>query len=174
MLGLLSILLLIAATGFFVASEFALVSVRKTRIEQLASQGNSPATQVKHAIENLQTYIAVTQVGITMATLGLGAFGEPVLAAYIVPPLEWLLPRQFVEAFVSIHGIGITIAFLIVTVLEIVLGEIVPKIIARQRAEAAVLFAIRPLNFFLFIFRPLVWFINTLGNAVLRLIGLRP
>ena len=174
MLGLISILLLVFATGFFVASEFALVSVRKTRIEQLVSHGNSTAVQVKRAIDNLQTYIAVTQVGITMATLGLGALGEPVLANYFVPPLEAILPQKFVESFVSIHGIAIAISFLLVTVLEIILGEIVPKIYARQRAESYVLFAIRPLNFFLFIFRPLVWFINTLGNAVLRLIGLRP
>src|SRR5436190_11968042 len=133
MLGLISILLLVFATGFFVASEFALVSVRKTRIEQLVSHGNSTAVQVKRAIDNLQTYIAVTQVGITMATLGLGALGEPVLANYFVPPLEAILPQKSVESFVSIHGIAIAISFLLVTVLEIILGEIVPKIYARQR-----------------------------------------
>src|SRR5947209_3790792 len=155
--GLAAILVLIAATGFFVASEFAIVSVRKTRIEQLVTEGNSTAAQVKRAIENLQTYIAVTQVGITMATLGLGALSEPVLVPLIVPPLEFILPRAFVEAFVSIHGVAVDITFLIVTVLEIILGEIVPKIIARQRAEATVLFVVRPLNFFLFIFKPLVW-----------------
>src|SRR5437867_11707592 len=105
--GLAAILVLVAATGFFVASEFALVSVRKTKIEQLISEGNGTAAQVKRAIENLPNYIAATQVGITMATLGLGALGEPVLAQVLVPPLELVLPRDFVEAFVSIHGIAI-------------------------------------------------------------------
>src|SRR5262245_8721452 len=109
MLGLISILLLIVATGFFVASEFALVSVRKTRIEQLVSHGNSTAAQVKRAIDNLQTYIAVTQVGITMATLGLGALSEPVLVTYMEPFLNAILPQRFVESFISIHGIAITI-----------------------------------------------------------------
>src|SRR5215212_6926771 len=166
--GLIAILVLVAATGFFVASEFAIVSVRKTRIEQLITEGNARASLVKRAIDNLQTYIAVTQVGITMATLALGALGDPVLAELLTPPLELILPRDFVEAFVSIHGIAITISFLLVTVLEIILGEFVPKIIARQRSEATALFAIRPLNLFLFIFRPLVWLINALGNVVLR------
>jgi putative hemolysin len=170
--GLAAILVLVAATGFFVASEFAIVSVRKTRIEQLIAEGNTRAYLVKRAIDNLQTYIAATQVGITMATLGLGALGEPVLASLIAPPLELVLPTAFVEAFISVHGIAIAVSFLVVTVLEIILGEFVPKIIARQRAEATVLFVIRPLNFFLFIFRPLVWLINLLGNAVLRLIGM--
>lgn len=174
MLGILSILLLVAATGFFVAAEFALVSVRKTRIEQLVAQGHSGAARIKRATEDLQTYLAVAQVGITMTTLGLGAVSEPVLADLIVPPLEFILPRDFVEAFVSIHGIAIAMAFIIITILEIILGETVPKIYAIQRAEAILFFVIRPLNFFLFIFKPLVWVINTLGNAVLRLIGLRP
>ncbi|MFL5733298.1 MAG: hemolysin family protein [Chloroflexia bacterium] len=172
--GLAAILVLVAATGFFVASEFALVSVRKTRIEQLITEGNSNAAQVKRAIDKLPIYIAATQAGITMATLGLGALGEPVLAQIFVPPLEAVLPEEFVKTFVSAHGIAIAISFLIVTVLEIILGEFVPKIIARQRSESTALFIIRPLNFFLFIFRPLVWIINTLGNAMLRLLGMTP
>src|SRR5438046_674226 len=135
LVGLATILLLVAATGFFVASEFALVSVRKTRIEQLVGQGQMAASQVKYAIEHLQTYIAATQVGITMASLGLGALGEPVLAEVLDPLLEEILPRAFVEQFVRLHGLAVAIAFVIVTILEIVLGEIVPKIIARQRSD---------------------------------------
>src|SRR5437899_1622691 len=110
LVGIVLILVLVITTGFFVASEFALASVRKTRIEQLISEGNTVAPQVKYAIDHLQTYIAATQVGITMATLGLGALGEPVLAQVFVPPLELVLPRDFVEAFISIHGIAIAIA----------------------------------------------------------------
>ncbi len=172
--GIALILLLVATTGYFVASEFALVSVRKTRIEQLIGEGQATASQVKYAIEHLQVYIAATQVGITMASLGLGALGEPVLADVFDPLLEAILPRQWVEQFVKLHGIAVVIAFIIVTVLEIVLGEIVPKMIARQRSDKTALFIIRPLNFFVMIFKPLIWVINTLGNGVLRLIGLGP
>ena len=172
--GIAVILLLVLATGFFVASEFALVSESKTRIEQLVSEGSPGAGQVKYAIEHLPVYIAATQVGITMASLGLGALGEPVLAGLFDPLLEAVLPRQFVEQFISLHGIGIIFAFIIVTILEIILGELVPKMIARQRSDGTALMIIRPLNFAVFIFRPLIWLITRLGDAVLRLIGLGP
>ena len=170
--GLISILLLVLATGFFVASEFALVSVRKTRIEQIISEGNPQARQVKYAIEHLQIYLAVTQVGVTLASLGLGYIGEPVLSQIFVPLIDDVLPRQVAEAFISAHGIAFIISFLIVTIVEIILGELVPKMIARQRAEQTALTLIRPLNFFAFIFKPLVWLINLLGDLVLRLIRL--
>lgn len=172
LLGLASILFLIAATGFFVAGEFALVNVRKTRVEQLISEGSSVARGVKYGIEHLEQYIAATQIGITLATVGLGALGEPVLAQLFLPFLEEVLPP--VEAFVSAHGVAIALSFLIVTVLEIILGEIVPKIIARQRSEATALLLIRPLNFFVLIFRPLIWLVSLLSNAVVRLLGLPP
>src|SRR5947209_6401708 len=98
--GIAAILLLILATGFFVASEFALVSVRATRIKQLVSESRPGAAQVKYAIEHLSVYIAATQVGITMASLGLGALGEPVLAEIFDPFLTAILPREFVERFI--------------------------------------------------------------------------
>lgn len=171
--GLLSILLLVLVTAFFVAAEFALVSVRKTRIEQLVSEGNALAKDVKRALNRLNIYLAAAQVGITMATLGLGALGEPVLTEEILAPaLEAILPHDFVEQFVSIHGIAFVLALLLVTIVELILGETVPKIMAIQRAEATSLVIIRPLNFMMFFFRPLVWLINSLSNAVLRLLGL--
>jgi putative hemolysin len=172
LIGLASILLLVFATGFFVASEFSIVSVRKTRIEQLISEGRTAAKDVKYAIEHLQQYIAAIQIGVTMASLGVGALGEPVLAGLFVPPLEQVLPEG--EALVSAHAIAIAISFLIVNILEIVLGEIVPKVIARQRPEMTVLLTIRPINFFAFIFRPLVWLVTMLSNLVLRILGLPP
>src|SRR6476659_9432323 len=101
-LGVAAILFLVLVTGFFVASEFALVSVRKTRIEQLRSEGHRRAGLVKYAIDHLQDYIAATQVGITMASLGLGALGEPVLAEIFRPALEAILPHDIVERFISI------------------------------------------------------------------------
>lgn len=167
------IVALIAITGFFVAGEFALVSVRKTRIEQLANEGKASAIQVKKALENLQEYIAGTQVGITLASLALGAFGEGALAPFITPVLEAILPHEFARLFTDLHGITTIIALLIVTIPEIILGEQVPKIIALQRADKAAMFIIRPLVFCIFLLRPLIWLISVLQNAVLRLIGLK-
>lgn len=172
LIGILSILFLVFATGFFVASEYSIISVRKTRIDQLISEGRSVALRVKNAIEHLDRYIAAVQIGITLATLGLGALGEPVLADIFRPGLEAIMPSF--EAFVSAHSVAIAISFLIVTLLEIVLGEIVPKIWARERAETASLLLIRPLDFFVFIFRPIIWLVNLLSNLVLRLLGLQP
>src|SRR5690242_1483603 len=135
LVGLITILVLVLATGFFVASEFALVSVRKTRIEQLISEGNGPARLVKAAMDNIQVYIAATQVGITLASLGLGYIGEPVLSEILVPLLDAILPHQLVNTFMNAHGIAFVVSFLIVTILEIILGELVPKMIARQRPD---------------------------------------
>ncbi len=167
--GLGLILLLIFAASFFVASEYSIVSVRKTRIEQLISEGSSVAQSVKHAIEHLDRYIAAVQIGITLVTLALGAVGEPVLSDIFITPLG--LAISPITAFVSAASVSYSLSFLTVTVLEIVLGEIVPKIIARQRAEATVMLLIRPLNFFVFIFGPLIWLVSLLSNAVLRLVG---
>jgi CBS domain containing-hemolysin-like protein len=172
LLGLASIFLLILAAAFFVASEYALVSVRKTRIEQLVSEGNNSAVRVKFALEHLDRYIASVQIGVTIATLGLGALGEPVLATFLEPYLAAIMSP--IAIFVTAAGVSTIIAFMIVTVLEIVLGEIVPKIIARQRAERISLMFIRPLDLFTFIVGPLVWVVNSLSNVVLRLLGVRP
>jgi CBS domain containing-hemolysin-like protein len=174
LLGLGLVLLLVVITAFFVAVEFALVSVRHTRIEQLASEGRAGAVQVKKAVDNLQTYLAAAQIGITMASLGLGALGEPVVAEILRPLLEAILPHGFIEQFISIHGIAFVLALLLVTIVELILGETVPKIAAIQKAEGTALAVIRPMSFFLFIFKPLIWVINTLSNMVLRLLGLNP
>src|SRR5437588_299342 len=172
LLGLASILLLVLAAGFFVASEYALVSVRKTRIQQLVSEGNSTAARVKFALEHLDRYIAAVQIGITIATLGMGALGEPVLADLLQPYLGAIVAP--IAMYITAATVATIIAFLIVTVLEIVLGEIVPKITARSRAERVSLLLIRPLDFFVFIFGPLVWVVNSLSNIVLRVIGVHP
>lgn len=171
MFGIAAIIILVLATGFFVAAEFSIVSVRKTRIEQLISEGNSAAGIVKYAIEHLERYLAAIQIGVTMASLGLGALGEPVLGELLREPLESVLPKE--EAFITAHGVAIALSFLIVTLLEIVFGEIVPKIIARQRSDSTALALIRPLNVFVFIFRPLIVVVSLFSGAVLRLFGLR-
>ena len=122
---LLAVLLLVAANGFFVASEFALVTVRRTRIDELVQEGHTLARAVKRALDDIDAYIAAAQLGITMASLGLGWIGEPALAALIEPLLGWL-PGTII-ATISAHTIAILIAFAIITSLHIVLGEQAPK-----------------------------------------------
>ncbi|MEA2574869.1 MAG: magnesium and cobalt exporter, family [Chloroflexia bacterium] len=170
--GLILTVVLVLITALFVAAEFALVSIRRTRVDQLASEGSGPAKDLQRAVHNLNTYLAAAQIGITMATLGLGALGEPVLVELIAPPLVAILPRAWVEQFISIHGFAFVLALLLVTVVELIFGETVPKIIGIQRSESVALFVIRPMNLMLIIFKPLIWIINTLSNATLRLLGL--
>ncbi len=165
------VFILVFLNGFFVASEFALVAVRKTRINELVKNGNKSARLVQKAIKNLDTYISATQLGITLASLGLGWLGEPVIAKFLEPYLERFLSEQI--AFVSAHGAAIVIAFSIITFLHIVLGELAPKSIALQKAETTSLWIIRPLSLFATIFKPFIWILNGAGILVLKLIGFK-
>jgi CBS domain containing-hemolysin-like protein len=171
-LGLLLVFFLVLVTAFFVAVEFALVSVRRTRIEQLATEGNASAKLVKRALDKLNSYLAAAQVGITMATIGIGSLGEPVVAQLFIPLLEPLFGHDSVGTFLSAHGIAFVLALLLVTIVELILGETVPKIAAIQRAEGTSMALIRPMNIFMLIFLPFIWLINLLSNAILRLLGL--
>jgi putative hemolysin len=167
--GLLGIVALVGANGFFVAGEFALVKVRKTRIDQLVEEGHRVARVTQRQIAHLDSYIAATQLGITLASLALGWIGEPALAAVIDPPL------QLVTGSVShelADGIAIAISFTLITLFHIVLGELVPKSIALQRTEGTALFIARPLYVFARVFGPIVALMNGIGNAVVRLLGL--
>src|SRR3989344_3034945 len=165
------VFILVFLNGFFVASEFALVAVRKTRIDELVKNGNKSARLVQKAIKNLDTYISATQLGITLASLSLGWVGEPVIAKFLEPYLERFLSEQV--AIVSAHGIAITIAFSLITFLHIVLGELAPKSIALQKAETTSLWIIRPLSLFTKIFKPFIWILNGAGILVLKLIGFK-
>lgn len=169
---LIAVLLLVLANGFFVATEFALVSVRRTRIEQLSAEGSRAARTVRRALNHLDQYIAATQLGITMASLALGWIGEPALAALIEPPLAVVLPHDL--ALISSHTIGTVIAFILITALHIVLGELAPKSIALQRPEPTALAVGGPITLFNTVFRPAVSLLNGTGNLVIRLFGLKP
>ena len=171
LLSLCAVLLLILLNGFFVAAEFALVSVRKTRIEELAHQGNRKAQRVFRALAHLDTYIAATQLGITMASLALGFVGEPALTP-LIQPLFRFLPAS--GALFTSHGIALTIAFIIVTSLHIVFGELAPKSIALQRPENTTIWVTVPLDLFMRLFRPFIYLLNSVGNGVVKLIGLEP
>lgn len=163
------VFLLVFLNGFFVASEFALVSVRKTRIDELVKRGNKPAKLVQKSIAQLDTFISATQLGITLASLALGWVGEPAIAHFLEPFFNSYLPDSF--SVISAHGFAIAIAFTIITFLHIVLGELAPKTIALQKAELTSLFIIAPLTLFATVFKPFVWILNGAGNLVLKLIG---
>jgi CBS domain containing-hemolysin-like protein len=166
-----AVLALVCANGFFVAAEFALVTVRKTRIDQLIAEGNRRAVTVRQAIARPDRFIAATQVGITMASLGLGWVGEPAIANSIEPLLGGL-PPQWVR--VSAHSIAVGLAFAIITSLHVVCGELAPKTIALQHAERTALLVTGPTRLFMNALWPFIALLNAMGRRVVRVLGLRP
>jgi CBS domain containing-hemolysin-like protein len=164
------VLALVLANGFFVAAEFSIVAVRKTRIDQLMAEGHRGARAVRRAVTEPDSYIAATQLGITMASLGLGWIGEPALASLIQPGLGFL-PTQIADA--TAHSIAVAIAFAIVTALHIVLGELAPKTVALEHAESTALLLVKPTELFMKAFWPFIRLLNAMGNAVVNLIGMR-
>jgi magnesium and cobalt exporter, CNNM family len=162
------VFILVLANAFFVASEFALVSVRKTRIDQLAAEGNSAAALVQRAVRDLDRYIAATQVGITLASLLLGGLGERTLEPILTPLFSWLP-----DAWLGITRTALvaSFAYFIMTALHVIIGELMPKSIALQRAESTALWISRPMAFFAVLFSPLIWMLNGIGNFLLRLLG---
>lgn len=163
--------MLVLLNGFFVATEFALVSVRRTRIQQLSSEGNRIATRVLERIDHLDTYIAATQLGITIASLALGWIGEPALA-HVLHPLIASLP--FEVSSTVMHTISFVVAFSIVTSMHIVIGELAPKSLALQRPEETALLVSQPIHWFLIIFRPVINGLNWVGNRVVKMLGFEP
>lgn len=170
-LGIISVLVLVAANGFFVAAEFSLVALRRSRVTELVAAGRTNATALQRAVDNLDANLAATQLGITISSLALGWVGEPALA-HLIEPLLSALPTSLATA--SSHALAIGISFVIITALHIVLGELAPKSLALQRSETTALWVVRPLAIFLFMLRPAILSLNSLGNLVLRACGLRP
>ncbi|MER3439360.1 MAG: HlyC/CorC family transporter, partial [Chloroflexota bacterium] len=160
---------LVLLNGFFVAAEFALVSVRPTRIDQLAQQGHAMARLVKRAMADPNRFISAAQVGITMASLGLGWIAEPALAQLFVPLFDSWLGHG---ARVSAHLVAGVLAYFIITVMHIVLGEQVPKMIAIQRSEATILATAAPIAWLAIPFRPIIALLYWLTDLVLRPLGL--
>lgn len=162
--------LLIGANAFFVAAEFALVSVRKTRIEELVAQGNLTAKTVRHVIHDPDRFIAATQLGITIASLALGWIGEPAIA-HLIEPLFGLVPGSMIS-HATAGVISTIIAFSIITFLHVVIGELAPKSIALGYPEQTSLVVASPMVIFENIFRPAIWALNGTGNWLLRRVGL--
>ena len=170
-INLAIVFILVLANSFFVASEFALVSVRKTRIDQLAAEGNSAAAVVQRAVRDLDRYIAATQVGITIASLLLGGFGERALEPLLTPLFSWM-PDEWLG--ITRAGLAAGFAYFIMTALHVIIGELMPKSIALQKPDITALWIGRPMLFFAIIFSPLTWLLNGIGNFLLRLIGFHP
>ena len=171
LIGILAVLALVLANGFFVAAEFSLVAVRRSRVAKLVSARRTNAAALQRAVDNLDAYLAATQLGITISSLALGWIGEPALA-HLIEPLLSGLPDSL--ATTGSHAIAVAIAFAIITALHIVLGELTPKSLALQRSEGTALWVVRPLGLFLFLLWPAIITLNGLGNLLLRLCGLRP
>src|SRR6185295_15914986 len=167
---LAALLALVLANGFFVAAEFSIVTVRKTRIDQMIAEGHRGARAVRRAVSDPDSYIAATQLGITMASIGLGWIGEPALASLIQPGFAFL-PLVVAEA--TAHSIAVAIAFAIVTALHITLGELAPKTIALERAETTALLVVKPTELFMRTFSPFIRLLNGTGQAVVNVFGLR-
>jgi CBS domain containing-hemolysin-like protein len=160
---------LVALNGFFVATEFSLVKVRATRLEELARRGSAAARRTLRLVGGLDEYLSATQLGITLASLALGWVGEPAFAHLIEPAA-----RRAGFGAATTEAIAAACAFLLITFLHIVFGELAPKSLAIQRAEATALAVSAPMHAFRVVFYPVIWALNGLANATLRLVGLGP
>lgn len=165
---LLIVAVLIGLNGFFVATEFALVSVRRTRIEELVSEGSRRAARVQRMLKDLDRYIAGTQVGITLASLALGWIGEPLIAQNLHAFLSMFWNSE--PSAHLLHTLSFAIAFLGITMLHVVLGELVPKSLALQQPEAVALAVARPMTLTVVVLHPFVAVLNGIGNFLLKIL----
>lgn len=168
LLRIILVVLLVAANAFFVAAEFAMVSVRDTRIQQLIEQRRIGARTVRKIQQQLDEFLPAVQFGVTLASLGLGWVGEGTLAAILIP---WLGNIPYARFYA--HGLAATIAFLIITYSLIILGELVPKSLALERAERVALAVAAPMDFFMTLSHPFLVVMNRSANLVLRGFGSR-
>jgi CBS domain containing-hemolysin-like protein len=164
------ILALVAANGFFVAAEFALVKVRASQLQPMAKTGGWRVRLALHAVKHLDASLSATQLGITLASLGLGWVGEP----FIAHRLEPVLGRFGITAPATVSAVSIGVAFSLITFLHIVLGELAPKSLAIQRPRRVSLLASGPLLVFYYILFPFIWVLNGMANRLLRWCGLNP
>lgn len=166
LLRIILVVLLVAANAFFVAAEFAMVSLRDTRIQQLIELRRIGARTVQKIQNHLDEFLPAVQFGVTLASLGLGWAGEGTIA-YILLPWMSHLPFGRLQA----HGISATLAFAIITYMHVLLGELVPKSLALQRAERVALAVSGPMDFFMTLAHPFLLFMNKSANLVLRGFG---
>jgi CBS domain containing-hemolysin-like protein len=163
-------MLLVLANAFFVASEFAIVKVRPTRLEQLVREGSGVAKRALHMSRHLDSYLSANQLGITLASLALGWIGEPATAHLLLPLLSGLGGMAEPTA----HATALTISFVVITALHTIVGELAPKSLAIQRTEQVTLLTAIPLHLFFLLMWPFIWCLNGAANALIGLFGLKP
>ncbi len=163
-------LLFILANGFFVAAEFAIIRVRPTQLAESAAEGSTRARMARRITKRLDSYLSATQLGVTLMSLALGWVGEPAFEAIIRPRLIHL---GVFSAAIS-HSIAATIAFTVITVLHIVIGELGPKYIAIDKTLATSLVVAHPLRGFFVMMYPAIWLLNRISNTLLSAVGIRP
>src|SRR5438270_594033 len=168
LLRIILVVLLVAANAFFVAAEFAMVSVRDTRIQQLIEQRRLGARIVQKIQQRLDEFLPAVQFGVTLASLGLGWAGEGTLAGILQP---WMQNVPYARLYA--HGIALTLAFIVITYMHVLLGELVPKSLALQRAERVALAVAGPMEFFMSLAHPFLVLMNKSANLVLRGFGSR-
>ncbi|MEW8987558.1 MAG: hemolysin family protein, partial [Bacillus sp. (in: firmicutes)] len=166
--NLLLVVLLIALTGFFVATEFAIVKVRGSRIDQLISEGRKGAQSAKHVVTHLDEYLSACQLGITITALGLGWLGEPTVEEMLHPVFENFHLNASLSGILSFG-----IAFVSITFLHVVVGELAPKTVAIQKAEAITLAFSKPIIWFYKIMYPFIWLLNGSARLLVGLFGLK-
>jgi len=169
-LKILAVLVLVLLNGFFVAAEFALVRVRETQLDALVARGQRRAKLARHIVRNLNSYLSATQLGITMASLGLGWMGQPVFASLLSPALDLL----GVKSQAMLHSISFVVGFSVLTFLSIVVGELAPKWLTIQKTLPIALWAARPLHWFYLAFYPFNRLLNFAARMLLRQIGIEP
>ncbi|MEH7354922.1 hemolysin family protein, partial [Neobacillus drentensis] len=167
--NLIIIAIFIALTAFFVAVEFAIVKVRGTRIDQLIKEGRRGANAAKHVVTHLDEYLSACQLGITVTALGLGVLGEPTVSKLLLPLFNFVHLNSSVS-----HILSIVIAFVLVTFINVVVGELAPKSFAIQKAETITLIFAKPMIWFYKLFYPFIWLLNTSSRKITGLFGLKP
>jgi CBS domain containing-hemolysin-like protein len=168
---LLGVLALICVNAFFAAAEFSLVAVRLSRLRQLVKRGNASARIVQDLVSHLEIVVSGVQVGITLTTLGLGFLGELAISQAI-EPLLWWIPGK--SAVVIAHAIALSVAYLLLTIFHVVLGELVPKGLSLSHAERVALLVARPFQWYLGVFRPVISRLDGMSRIVLRALGVTP
>ena len=168
-MNVIIIAVLIAFTAFFVASEFAIVRVRTTRIDQLVSEGNKKAEAARKVISNLDGYLSATQVGITITSLILGWRGESTVRKLLEPIFSWIQLPLSLEPIIST-----VLAFAIITFFNVVIGELAPKTFAIQKAEEIILLVAQPLILFYKLLYPFIWILNRSARYITGLFGIKP
>jgi len=171
LLGLVAVVVLVLANAFFVAAEFALVGARRTRLDEMVRSGDRKARLARRAVQSLDRYISATQLGITLASLGLGWIGEPALAGLIENGFSWL-PDSL--ATIATHGVASAIAFMIITILHIILGELVPKAISLLYPEVVSAWLAAPLMGFAWVMAGPIYVLNGTANRLLNALGINP